>query len=167
MEIFGSYCEYCCNGVVILWYFFIEGKHVQCSFFFFRFVLKYPYPFPKLWTRSIRIHDLVPIPRWPVPIPVPTGSVSVCPGLLTRLELDYVLHSTPTEVCGPCRAIRTTYAQHWKNKANFALCGLNDPVQKKWTGDLFKTLGKLFSKLKNETEVVSPSFCSHYMSTCR
>ena len=35
MEIFGSYCEYCCNGVVILWYFFIEGKHVQCSFFFF------------------------------------------------------------------------------------------------------------------------------------
>ena len=46
MEIFGSYCEYCCNGVVILWYFFIEGKHVQCSFFFFRFVLKYPYPFP-------------------------------------------------------------------------------------------------------------------------
>ena len=59
-------------------------------------------------------------------------NVQKCPGLLNRLELDYVLHGTPTEVCGP----KQSYTDHIrptleKQSKYFALCGLDDPVQKK------------------------------------
>ena len=84
--------------------FLIEGKNMQV---FLIFVLKYPYPCPKLWTRSIRTHGLVPVPAGPYPYPylsshththwsVPVGHTHRCPYPYLYLSRMYPLVCTHT-----------------------------------------------------------------------